>query len=254
LKKPLPKHLVEKVNQTSSELYSQVISNTHASAIRLMYPATASLLQKDWSKLVLDFINEYPPTIYKYSSFGNPFAEFLGSRSEITERLPYIVELAVFERTKFEVSESIQNVVVEPFKRFKTEEELRQLQPILNPVMALKSFAYPVIEIAAAAFGKGCAQPVEKKTSTLAILRDPVSKRCQVAQLSENATKIVLALMHKKLSYADLIDQFVTRSGDADLVKGTVTLLDLFTSFHQLRIFVGSRPVSTSGKLPSSKS
>jgi hypothetical protein len=113
------------------------------------FPMVHSLLQDEWDAVVQDYVYHFPSRSFKVMSYGVHFASYLKSRTDLLADIPYLAEIAEYERIEAELldaphpaySKALQPII--PVNKT----ELKHFGPVLNQTASLIQAQYPLPDI-----------------------------------------------------------------------------------------------------------
>ena len=192
-----------KVEARRMALYRELLYNSVESALLACFPVLRRILgQRKWGRLVRNFLSLHRSHTTYFRQIPDEFIQFLQHEwTPATDYPPFMLELAHYEWIELVLSVSTREA---DLSGLDTRADLLERCPVLNPVMALLGYVYPVHRIGPRF------KPVEApaQTTQLLVLRDradrmrfivlnPVSARLlsllETGELSGRAALLKLA-------------------------------------------------------------
>ncbi|SRR5579875_247145 len=229
----------------ASNLYSWLFNGARQGVMRSIYPLCSRLLAANWTPLVNGYLERHRSTDLNLNKTGERFGEYVTTHGgELLKQMPFLPELVDIEWQQLLISQSTAEDVIGNYTSPTTTEELNNYGPVPNPVLVLRDYQYPLLEIVAR-IRKGVSLPerIRPDTTYVAIFRDPETRRCQMVQLSYVVARAVSASQEPAVSYARLIETIAPLSRHTDNVEAIVAVLEMVDKLQTMRIFVGSTPV-----------
>lgn len=236
-KQELPAVLLEGAAQEGFDLYDSILTYGREHHLACMYPLCEEILGEQWSEVSAEFGRIHPSTHYSLREFAAPFSEYLAGRQDLQSKYPFISELAQMEKSRLEILESELVVESAAFAEWNVADDLRDNRPIVNAVLQIHKFRFPIHRLTSHSGDEICMSPAP---SILAIYRDPATKGSLLASLTEQTCKLIELAALNQFSYLDLIEQLAPPEDHQDAVEARMKLLDSFVTLQKLRIFVGS--------------
>lgn len=204
-------------------VYNELLFNNLEGFLLACFPVLRKVLGKRaWTRLVRDFFTEYRCHTPFFRQIPDEFVHYLkNERGEHPEDPPFIPDLAHYEWV--ELMLSVSNKDADP-ESFDPEGDFLRGRPLLNPLLSLQSYTYPVHRI-----GPRFKPSADQKEEThFAILRNkvdevkfivlnPVSMRLlQILQSSTLNGEAALMKVAKELNHPD---PEVVLAGGADIMQ-----------------------------------
>ena len=128
------------------KIYNELLFNNLEGFLLACFPVLRQVLGKrKWSKLVRDFFTEHRCHTPFFRQIPDEFIHYLkNERGDREEDPAFMQDLAHYEWVELMLSVSIKGINLELID---TPGDLMNSQPVLNPVMSLQSYAYPVHRI-----------------------------------------------------------------------------------------------------------
>jgi hypothetical protein len=207
-----------------------------------IYPLSAKVLKHKWEPIVTSYFLRHPAQHYHLNEAGRRFKEYLlEDQAQHVKAYPFLPELADYEWIEMEVLE--KNIVAQkkPNLVLSKPEQFMQYSPILNPVLILRKYNYPISKIASRLENDITLRGVTRAAASyLACYRDPETNRATFLDLSELPFEIVQALIDAPHSYAELIKLTVSRLPNANPQDSVAQFLEINETFQTLNLFIGS--------------
>ena len=133
-----------------------------------IYPFTYKLLNKNWNKLLSDYLKKYPPALPVLNKAVGQLPEYLSRRKDILQKHPFISELARYEWLEVDIYER---------KRIKELENRRTRRKskifLLNPAHEICTFQYAIPDIVEMIENNQPLGKIYKQRTIVLIYRDP---------------------------------------------------------------------------------
>lgn len=154
------------------KVYNELVYNNLESFLLACFPVLRKVLGKrNWSKLVRDFFSAHRCGTPFFRQIPEEFVLYLrNERGERTEDPVFLQSLAHYEWV--ELMLSVSNTEID-FSLINPEGDLMSGQPVLNPLLSLQSYAYPVHRISPR-FKPSAEQQEETHFAILRNIRDEV--------------------------------------------------------------------------------
>lgn len=183
-----------KVEARRMALYRELLYNSVESALLACFPVLHRILGKrKWGRLVRSFLAQHRSRTTYFRQIPDEFIQFLEHEwTPTADYPPFIQELAHYEWIELVLSVSTHEVNPGTLD---AHTDLLEQRPILNPVLALLDYIYPVHRIGPKF------KPVEKpaQTTRLLVLRDSTD-RIRFIVLSPVSARLVSLLATGELS------------------------------------------------------
>lgn len=223
-------------------IYAWLRDSNRTCLMRNVFPACSALLEKEWDKILDEYFYEFKPGYHDNRQIGDRFPEFLRRHCiRYQHEYPYLCELAEFEQLKQAAARSHQLTEFSGDVYLGSTDQIKKSRPIVNPELKIKSFNYPIFEIAAAL--------QENKTFDSAALDAPIvfailpqSWKSKVVRLSELTVKLIEQARSGDRSYSQLIAASMSeqqRSSAEEIAR----FIQLMQILHDEKVFVGCVPL-----------
>jgi hypothetical protein len=237
--------IASSLDKTGVELYATLLQYGQQDLMASIYPYCAKVLKKKWEPSVKEYFLLYPANHYNLNRAAQRFPTYLKNQgSDFLKKYPFLAELAEYEWLELELLEIDQVVTTQPNLVLSKPEHFIHYAPLLNSVLLLRQYEYPVSLIVDKLESKKSITAVKPETSRLAIYRHPLTNHCKYLDLGQIAFEVIQASMDRPHSYADLISLAVERAANVDPQKTVVEFLDLIEKLQELQIFIGSTKIA----------
>lgn len=217
--KLLPKKAINKLPK-----YRDLVKTSFHSTISNIYPNTKILLKKDWTKLLNEYIERFPPKSPILIRVAEDFPKFLSTKKDTLKKYPFIVGLALYEWLEVEVYEM---------------EEKQRNGFLLNPYHAICTFEYPIPEIIDKIETNKNTRNISKEKTNILIYRDPDDLSVRFFELSEGTLKYIEYLKKEnndKKAFERLIKKYDIQKENLDTFKKNID--DMILVLKKNRILV----------------
>jgi len=240
-----PSWLRTLIDRQGAATYAWLLNSNQESLVGNLYPVCRKVLGKGWHHVVNDYFLHFPPGNLNFRNFAENLPEFFAfAGNKWTERYPFLPALAEFEWEKVLVTDSSTETTVTETIQFTSREQLGRFRPLVNPVLSLRQFAYPVQEIAQQISSTCCPKLQFTAAETcLAIFRHPWCNETTVCKLSPTGMRLIATAQEGTRSYLELIESEGTKFEAPACENPFLIILELVDSFRQLGMLVGSEPV-----------
>jgi hypothetical protein len=229
------------IDRSGVELYATLLQYGQQDLMMSIYPYCAKILKKKWEPTVRDYFLHYPANHYNLNRAAQRFPTYLMNEgSHFLNKYPFLAELAEYEWLELELQEMDYVVAPQPNLVLSKPEQFTQYAPLLNPVLLLRQYDYPVSLIVDKLESKKSISGIKPQSSRVAIYRHPSTNHCKFLDLGEIAFEVIQASIDVPHSYGDLISLAVSRSANVDPQKTVVEFLDLIEKLQELQVFIGS--------------
>lgn len=138
---PRPKGVPEK----RMRVYNELLYNNIEGFLLACFPVLHRILGKrKWAKLVREFFANHRSHTPFFRQIPDEFVKYLNQRGLHPDEYPFMLELAHYEWIELSLSVSPKEA---DFSQIDAEGDLLQGRPVLNPVLAIQSYKYPVHRI-----------------------------------------------------------------------------------------------------------
>ncbi len=241
----LPRDLLEQVDREGVRLYAELLNIGHQDLMENVFPGCAKLIGQRWSEEVNNYLEKCPPSHYNLNRAAERFPEYLlkfGLR--YMRKYPFIAELADYEWLELEMLEHPGLIKTFPFEPLTESEQFERLRPVVNPVLALRRYKYPITEIVEHLESDCCLpKDVQPKPIQVAVYREPESHGCRFFELGQMAARVIEAAQEKPTAYKDLIALAVMTSQGVDPQQCVVQFLEMIEKLQEVKLLVGSAPL-----------
>jgi uncharacterized protein (UPF0276 family) len=241
--------LGREVDHLRLPIYVEIVNNSYLNLMTDFFPLCALVLRPQWKSLVSDFISHYPLRTYEITNIGVEFPEFLAQHvfERYKRSFPFLVELAKYESIESRVIDDCSVVQIGERCDLQLPDEFSTYGPIINPVLVLERFEYPLIEIARRLeLSKRLPRNVQKSKSTVIIYRDPLSLECRYADIGKLAAAIIEKTMSTPFcSYAELASFAISLYPYDAPEKVAGEFLELVSTLYSSHIFVGDQKLQS---------
>ncbi|HUW27261.1 MAG TPA: putative DNA-binding domain-containing protein [Sulfuriferula sp.] len=183
-----------KVEARRMALYRELLYNSVESALLACFPVLRQVLgERKWSKLVREFLAQHRSQAPYFRQIPDEFIRFLQDEwTPAADYPPFMLELAHYEWIELVLSVSAREA---DLSQLDTRADLLEARPVLNPVMSLLGYVYPVHRIGPRF------KPVEvpAQTTQLLVLRD-LTDRMRFIVLNPVSARLVSLLETGELS------------------------------------------------------
>lgn len=239
----LSSEMLPQLDQRGVELYGKLIEYGHHDVMESIYPHCAFLLADQWQSVMEDYFLKFPPAHYNLNRICQPFPAYVTEYGgKYLKRYPFLAELADYEWIELEKMEESREV-----KRFGGEainglEQIVGSSPVVNPTLTLRRYEYPLLEIVEK-LEEGLRLPakIKKSVTFVAVFREPDSHGAEFMELGETVVKLLEKTLSEKVSYQDLLLQFLADNPQASPEAGIIEFLEIIEELQSSCLLVGSQ-------------
>lgn len=223
-------------------LYCQLINYGHQEVMHSIYPGCAYLIGEKWHGTVCDYLEHYPPNHYSLNKLGKDFITYLESYSgELGKRYPFIVELADYEWLEMELIEQDAEVPFTTNLPMLTADDFEQFAPIVNPVMALRSYKFPIPGVVDYLTNQSdWPERTDPKPTFVVVCRHPQTRELKFLEISKSVYHLLLVASNTPHSYKELLTLLIKDCPSPEPVKLVSEFIELVERLHSLSVFIGS--------------
>jgi hypothetical protein len=234
--------LLSEIDKDGVKLYAGLLNYGHQDVMLSIYPGCAKLIGEKWEDVVDNYLEKYPPEHFNLNRTARRFPQYLEKYGErYLKRFPYIAELADYEWIELELMESDQSIEVSEFMPLTLPEHFEQLAPVVNQVLLLREYKYPITSVVDHLEDDCCLpRDVEPKNTFVAVYRDPETNFCRFLEVGESAARIIKTAQDGRVCYRDLLGLAVSMSAAGDPQQAVVEFLELVEKLQSVSLFVGS--------------
>lgn len=233
------------IDRSGVALYATLLEYGQQDLMASIYPYCAKILKKKWEPTVREYFLAYPANHYNLNRAAQRFPTYLKSEgSHFLKKHPFLAELADYEWLEMELLEVDEDVKPQPNLVLSKPDHFIQFAPLLNPVLLLRQYEYPISEIVEKLESKKSIGGIKPHSSRVAIYRHPLTNLCKYLDVGEIAFEVIQASIDVPHSYADLISLAVSRSANPDPQKTVVEFLDLVEKLQDIQVFIGSTKIA----------
>ena len=176
---------LSKVTIEEIKTYRELVRNSFCDVSINIYPFTYKLLKKDWSKLLSDYLEKYPPASPVLNKVVEQLPEYLSHRKDTLKKYPFISEVSRYEWLEVEIYEKGN---VEGEKEGKGEKK-KSLS--LNPIHEVCTFQYAIPEIVETIEDEKPLGKIYKQKTIVLVYRDPKDFSVRFFELSTSTLAFV---------------------------------------------------------------
>lgn len=236
LRNPASNPLPAGVDAARASVYVELLFNNVEDFLSNCFPVIRSILDDDaWNALVRQFYAEHTCTTPYFREIPAEFVQWLTSTSlsdrspsfaERSRSVPFLLELAHYEWV--EIPLTLADAPID-WQQIDPDGDLLDGTPVLNPVMLLQSYQYPVHRINTAY------QPHTPEPTHLLLIRNPENK---IDFIVLNAiTARLVQWLQEGVSARQALTQIaeeIQHSNTEQLLEFGLTLLHQFQQQHVL--------------------
>lgn len=151
-----------------------------------IYPLTYKLLNKNWNKLLSDYLEKYPPALPILNKAVGQLPEYLSTRKDILQKHPFISELARYEWLEVDIYERKRTKGLEN-RRTRRESKILSL----NPAHEICTFQYAIPDIVEIIENNQPLGKIYKQRTIVLIYRDPKDFSVRFFELSTSSLAFI---------------------------------------------------------------
>jgi hypothetical protein len=241
----LSPELSEKIDRNGIRLYAQLLNIGHQDLMENVFPGCARLIGDKWTDVVDDYLEKFPPSHFNLNRSAEKFSQYLAKWGErYVRKYPFIVELADYEWLELELLEHPALIEVYEHTPLSSPEQCALLRPVVNPVLAIRRYKYPITAIVEHLEDNCCIpKDAAPNETAVAVFRDPESHSCRFLEIGEMTARIVEVALESPTSYKDLIELAVA-SGGMDPQQCVIEFLSMVEKLQEVRLLVGSQALT----------
>jgi hypothetical protein len=234
--------LLGEIDKNGVKLYAGLLNYGHQDLMLSIYPGCAKLIGDKWEDVVDHYLEKYPPEHFNLNRTASRFPEYIGKYGDrYLKRFPYLAELADYEWIELELMESDVAIEVCEFTSLTTPEHFEQWAPVVNQVLLLREYKYPITNVVDHLEDDCCLpRDVEPAQTFVAVYRDPETNFCRFLEVGQSAAKVISTAQAARVPYRDLLGLAVSMSAAQDPQQAVVEFLELIEKLQSLSLFVGS--------------
>jgi len=224
-----------KVEARRMALYRELLYNSVESALLACFPVLRQVLGKrKWNKVVRSFVAQHRSHTPYFHQIPDEFIQFLHDEwTAAADYPPFMLELAHYEWIELVLSVSVRAA---DLNGLDSRTDLLERRPILNPVLALLGYTYPVHRIGPRF------KPVEApvQTTHLLVLRD-LADRMRFIVLNPVSARLVSLLETGELSGRAALLKLAEEIHHPDPEIMLRFGMDMLQNLHTEQAILGSR-------------
>jgi hypothetical protein len=228
------------------DLYANLIRYGLMELMSSVYPACEKLLgEETFTQTVDKYISAMPPDHYRLNLVARRFPEYLLKHEhELNERYPFLFELTDYEWAELELLEHPADAEWLTYVAPSTVEKCQTSGPILNPVLLLRQYRFPIPQIVERLLEGADAQDLLlEQPACMAVFRDHRSNNTRFLQLEEVPMQLVKLLRQRECSYADLLKELVEQHPESNPVTFVSDLLTLIEELQSKGLLIGGKRI-----------
>jgi hypothetical protein len=236
-----PTEVLREVDRKGVALYGSLIAYGHHDVMDNVYPYTSALLGAKWESVVEDYLLRFPPEHHNFNRLCARLSQYFSMYGgTLTDKYPFLAELADYEWIELEKMEEDTSIHVYPHEQLVSPEQIITFCPVVNPTVTVRDYKYNVLAIgdelkAGRKLGK-----IKPERTLVACYRHATEHFGKFAEIGEAAAKIV-DMAREPMTYQSLIPVVVSLTPDLDPQESVTAFLELVEDLQELGIFVGSR-------------
>lgn len=241
----LPPEILEQIDRRGVELYAELLNIGHQDLMENIYPGCAKLIGDKWGQIVDHYLEHFPPAHFNLNRAAEHFPQYLREHGyRYTRTYPYIVELADYEWLELDILEHPGKVVKFPQIALTDSGQFASLRPVVNPVLAIRRYKYPIPEIVQHLEDDCCVpKDVAPKVTHVIDYRDPDSKDCRFLEVGEITARLVQCALERPVSYKEMIAMSLAEAGQVSAQDCVIQFLEMVEQLQERSLFVGSQPI-----------
>ncbi|SDZ86335.1 hypothetical protein SAMN05660964_00442 [Thiothrix caldifontis] len=218
------------VDAQRAGVYVELLFNNVEDFLSNCFPVLRSILDDaTWNALVRQFYAEHTCTTPYFREISAEFVQWLTATitsTTLSERLPFLLELVHYEWVEIPLMLEDSNI---DWQHIDADGDLLDGIPVLNPVMLLQSYQYPVHRISSAYL------PNAPDPTHLLLLRNP-QNRIEFVVLNTVTARLVQLLQEGLSGRAAItcIAQDIQHPNPIQLLEFGLQLLNQFKQQHVL--------------------
>ncbi|MBY0357727.1 MAG: DNA-binding domain-containing protein [Candidatus Obscuribacterales bacterium] len=239
----LSAEMLPELDKRGIELYGNLIGYGHHDVLESIYPHCAFLLAGEWQSVMEDYFLKCPPVHYNLNRICQPFSAYVTEYGgKYLKRYPFLAELADYEWIELEKMEDPREVKRVGGENISGLEQIVGCAPVINPTLILRRYEYPLLEIVEKLEeGQKLPAKIKKSATVIAVFREADSHGAEFMELGETVVKLLEKTLSEKVSYQDLLLQFLADNPQSSPETGIVEFLEIIEELQSSCLLVGSR-------------
>lgn len=186
-------------------MYSSLLKNGRIDLMSSIYPATSKFLGKKFEGIALSYCESAVCPSYNLNKAASGFASYLSS-AEISERHPWLSELADYEYLELEVLEALdERDACEGGTKELAPADYALFGPRLTGVLRLRDYKYPVPELEEKILnGEKLPRRVKPVSSHNVVFRD-ANEDCIFIEIDAFKMALIKRMAQSASNYADIL-------------------------------------------------
>lgn len=223
-------------------IYAWLRDSNRDSLMRRVFPATFELLEKDWRDLLDEYFYQFKAQYSDNRKIGDRFPEFVSLHClRYQAAYPFLFELVEYEQMKYaaarkhEVTDFCGDVYLG------SAAQLKERRPLVNPELMIRSFIYPVDQIANSLLSdENFSSQALDVPLQLAFL--PSNWNSRVLRLNGLNLRLIDMARTGQLAYSGMMAAQMGEN-ERQSPEKIADMIRIFQNLHDSKVFVGCVPV-----------
>lgn len=240
----LPNALDESIDARGVRTYAELIHIGRSDLMLSIYPGCARLLNKKWQSTINHYFETYPPDHFRLNMAARGFSQYLKEfGQDHLKKFPYLSDLADYEWVELQLMEDARQIEPKPHKPLSEPEQFEKQAPIVNPVLAIREYDYPVPLIVDYLRDGELPRNISPREVIIAVYRDPETHLGRYVELQAGIHQLVKTAQESKTSYADLASLAIAQGAGDSVEARLIEFIEAIEKLQSLNLFIGSQTV-----------
>ncbi len=225
-------------------IYAQLINIGRSDLMLSIYPGCARLLNKKWPDTVKSYFDNCPPKNYRLNMAACGFSNYLKEyRHDHLRKFPYLSDLADYEWIELQLMEDDRQINSLPHATLSQPEHFEKLAPLVNPVLTIRNYNYPVPLIVDYLREGQLPRNISPREVAVAVYRDPQTHLGRYVEITAGVMQLITEAQAKPTVYADLAATAIAYSKAGSAESALLEFFEAVEKLQLLNIFIGSQTV-----------
>lgn len=238
------KSVSEPIDSRGIRTYAELIEIGRNDLMRSIYPGCARLLNKKWKETIENYFETCPPKHHRLNMAASSFSQYLKEyRNDLLAKFPYLSDLAHYEWIELQLMEDVRKIEPLPHEKLSQPEHFEKLAPVINPVISIGNYNYPVPLIVDYLRDGELPRNISPREVVIAVYRDPETHLGRYVEITPGVLKVIEQAQVKPTSYADLAALAISFSKAESPEAALVEFIDAVEKLQSLKLFIGSQSI-----------
>lgn len=236
--------VTEPIDSRGVRTYAELIDIGRNDLMRSVYPGCARLLNKKWKETIENYFEICPPKHHRLNMSASLFSQYLRDhRQDHLAKFPYLSCLADYEWIELQLMEDERKIAPYPHENLTQPEHFEKLAPVVNPVLSICNYDYPVPLIVDYLRDGELPRNISPREVVVAVYRDPESHLGRYVEIAPGIVKVIEQAQAKPTSYADLAALAISFSKAESPEAALVEFIEAVEKLQSLKLFIGSQSI-----------